>query len=57
MSPDYSERVDALLSQAPKLGFAESDFVDLALAAADQAGVGVLDQKRIQDIIRAAVSK
>lgn len=44
-------KVDALLVRAVELGFTESDFVALALAAADQAGATTKNQKRIADIL------
>lgn len=39
--PDYTVKVDALLDRCGSLGFDESDFADLAIAALDQAGASV----------------
>lgn len=50
---DYTEKVDALLAHAASLGFTEEDFADLALAAADQAGVSARAQDRISIILNA----
>lgn len=43
----YTKKIDTLLEYAASLRFAEQDFAELALAAADQAGASVEEQKRI----------
>lgn len=40
---DYTPKVDALLEHCAALGFTERDFADLAVAAADQAGMSAKD--------------
>jgi hypothetical protein len=50
---DYTDKVDALLRHATSLGFTEQDFADLALAAADQSGTSVKEQRKIAAILNA----
>lgn len=44
-------RVEALIDRSPDHGLTEDDFVDLALAAADQAMVDVEAQDKIRQLI------
>lgn len=48
---DYTAKVDALFAHAAKLGFTEQDFADLAVAAADQAGADLADQRHIAQLL------
>ncbi len=47
--PGYPDKVDALFHHVRE--FTESDFLDLAMAAIDQAGVRLGDQQRIARIL------
>lgn len=53
MGSQYSNpKVDKLLSdRCPSHAWSEDDFRDLAIAALDQAGVSLRDQKRVLDIL------
>lgn len=48
-SPGYTAKVDELFAHCS--GFGVRDFVDLAIAALDQAGVGERDQIRIRSMV------
>ena len=47
----YTAKVDELFPAIADLRFTESDFLDLAMAAIDQAGVSLGDQQRIARIL------
>lgn len=47
----YTPKIDKLLTVATDLGFTEQDFADLALAAADQSGATVTEQKSIAKVL------
>jgi hypothetical protein len=47
----YQPRVEAALAAVD--GWTVRDFIDLAIAAADQAGASVRDQERIAEILNA----
>lgn len=49
--PGYSPRVGEALAAVD--GWTVQDFIDLALAAADQAGASIRDQERIAEILNA----
>jgi hypothetical protein len=51
----YQPRVEAALAAVD--GWTVRDFIDLALAAADQAGASVRDQDRIAEILNARSAK
>lgn len=50
-TPGYSPRVEEAFAAVN--GWTVQDFIDLALAAADQAGASVRDQERIAEILNA----
>ena len=43
----YTRKIDQLLETATSLGFTEQAFAELAVAASDQSGASVLEQKRV----------
>ena len=51
MGPGYSDRVERALAAVD--GWTVQDFIDLALAGADQAGASVKDLARIAVILNA----
>ena len=54
MPKKYPPNVEALLNVAAFATFSEKDFADLCLAAADQAGVSVKNQKKIAALLPAS---
>lgn len=47
----YANKIEALLANAPPLGFTESDFAELAIAALDQAGIPADLQSSVRGMV------
>lgn len=53
-SPEYTRIVDELFAHADSAAMTEADWLDVALAALDQAGLSARDQRCIATILRAS---
>lgn len=54
--PDYSAKVDYVFEHGLPKGFDAQDFVNLAIASLDQAGLSIAAQQRVIKIIEESLS-